>query len=223
MRSGGEPSDAFAQSARFVTLTESPWDAFARISRERAHRLAKGPTLSATPSKPVWQQPPRARSDAEEAKPAASAAAGPKDPTTSGTASSDSAVAVDIWDPAWATAADVPEFDGFLHSLRWTQTADGGLHYKTVENGLVVSREFCTEGDWAKASCPHCRKAYWKDSAQPANLCGTCAKSVDLTEVHRQREAQRRHAFLMGSRCSAECAVSQLPVDVMRHIGEMVH
>merc|ERR1712046_98172 len=99
----------------------------------------------------------------------------------------------------------------------------GGI--ATVENGIIVKRDYCESGQWGKASCVHCNKAYWRDGAQPHSLCGPCAKRIDVGEEcrrARQRQMQRRFTLLMGSCSGPKCAVSCLPPDVLRRIVESI-
>ena len=156
--------------------------------------------------------------------------------------------ATGIEDAAWETVTAAPQ-SGYLrkhgfdetweraylrkHGFDETWERANGSHSSlkgrwgiaTVENGIIVKRDYCEGGQWGKASCAHCKKAYWKDGAQPHSLCGPCAQRIDVGEEcrrARQRQVQRRFTFLLGSRSGAECAVSHLPPDVLRQIVESI-
>ena len=121
----------------------------------------------------------------------------------------------------WEEQYDLMDAEGTFSNAEVARARARGLwKCTTVEDGLIVKRDYCKGASWARTSCLHCNQPFWKDGAQPGSVCRSCVGVTD--KVCRQRRMQRRVAFLISSRCGAECDLSRLPADVLRHIGEMV-
>ena len=121
----------------------------------------------------------------------------------------------------WEEQYDLMDAEGTFSNAEVARARARGLwKCTTVEDGLIVKRDYCKGASWARTSCLHCNQPFWKDCAQPGSVCRSCVGVTD--KACRQRRMQRRVAFLMSSRCGAECDLSRLPADVLRHIGEMV-
>ena len=202
-----------------MTTTQSPWDTLASVGRAYSASALLREKLSGVDALSLHTLN----------KDAAVAA-----PSSSHNAKEAAATATGIEDAAWERATAAPE-SGYLgkHGFDETWERKNGSHSSlkgrwgiaTVENGIIVKRDYCEGGQWGKASCAQCKKAYWKDGAQPHSLCGPCAKRIDVGEEcrrARERQVQRRLTFLLGSRSGAECAVSKLPPDVLRQIVESI-
>lgn len=91
------------------------------------------------------------------------------------------------------------------HCTTFVQRSHGCRHMTCRCHGQFC---FACGGEWP------CSKATCTDRE-------TACLPIDLGRL-RELRSQRRHAFLMGARCGAECHVSRLPPDVLRHVAGMI-